>query len=283
MAMFYSTNKRYQSSNSKGAKWLFAIVALLVFATVFFHVPRFVAEWVYGGVYGIAEAEDAMRERVAYDVLMREEKEVLAREVVRLRKEVQMSMYDKELLSQLAHEREELIFVLGGAPRAIADVRGEVVEHRSIFTASMLTVRLPVGADVAEGSGVETLAGVPVGTVLDVVNGVAAVSPYASMTDPFSIRIGVGSSTVHTTAKGRGVETLVARVPRGVTVALGTPVYVPGAVEPVGVVREEVSLPEDAERDLYITLAADVRELKYVRFVPPLVSFEVVDTDEDSE
>jgi hypothetical protein len=80
------------------------------------------------------------------------------------------------------------------------------------------------------------------------------------------------STTVHATAVGRGVGTMVARVPRDVPVETGVSVYVAYTRAPIGAVQSIVAKPESAEQTLYIDLAVDPRSVTALVLRRPALS-----------
>jgi hypothetical protein len=280
--MFYLTKKRFPHSKITSRRGLFVVLVLLLVVLAGLQMPRLIIGGVYSGISGMEQFEDVFHERVAYTLLLREDKTSLAAEVLRLRAELQEYMHDKELLNYLVHERDVLLERVGelgeDATHGSEGVEGRIVDYRSLFNRSVFAVRTAHSKTTPDiGALVQDASGIPIGEVIDVVQGVVLVRPYSGRTEPFSVMIGVGSSTIHATAQGRGVDTVVVKVPRGVDVDLGTSVYIPAHGKPLGRVSEVVSLPEDAEQELYVELIADIRAIQTVRIMPLVFSVEMVE------
>jgi hypothetical protein len=241
-----------------------------VLVAFFIEMPRIIVSFVYSGVYGVGQLQNDVVDVVAFTVLQEELPEDLAREVLRLRAELAEHTYDADLITRLADERDELFSRLMRLGTTTDAVYAEVVDHRVLFTKSAVVAR--PATSVAVGSVAETVHGDPFGIVSEVMGNMVVVTPYSGMQEPFSVHFMSASTTVHATAVGRGVGTMVVRVPRDVSVEIGTLVHVEDTAKPIGSVQSVVAQPESAEQALYIALSVDPRNVTALMLREPAIS-----------
>jgi hypothetical protein len=275
--------KRSLRSKQPFRKGVFVMAGIACVVLLGLQVPRLLTGVLYSGISGAQQLEDSFQERVAYTALLQEDKTSLAAEVVRLRAAIESYAHDRELLQYLANERSALLERIGeteeGAQHTLEGIEGRIVDYRRLFNKSVIAVRTEHADLVPEiGALVQDTNGTPIGEVVDVVQGVLLVRPYAGHAEPFSVMLGVGSSTIHATAQGRGIDTVVVQVPQGVAVDRDTPVYLPGYEKPLGTVGEVVALPENAEQELYVALIGDMRAIQHVRIMPRMFAVETVES-----